>query len=73
VVTGDITQTDLPQGQSSGLSHVIRVLADIDEIGFCHFTARDVVRHPLVQTIVQAYERAIPDDVVVPTRHQAGR
>ena len=56
VVTGDITQTDLPRGQSSGLSHVIRVLADIDEIAFCHFTARDVVRHPLVQTIVQAYE-----------------
>jgi phosphate starvation-inducible protein PhoH and related proteins len=56
VVTGDITQTDLPKGQASGLSHVIRVLAGIDEIGFCHFTARDVVRHPLVQTIVQAYE-----------------
>ncbi len=57
VVTGDITQTDLPRGQSSGLSQAIRVLEGISEIAFSYFTARDVVRHPLVQTIVQAYER----------------
>jgi len=56
VVTGDITQTDLPRGQSSGLSQAIRVLEGIDAIAFSYFTARDVVRHPLVQTIVQAYE-----------------
>ena len=56
VVTGDITQTDLPRGQSSGLSQAIRVLEGIDDIAFSYFTARDVVRHPLVQTIVQAYE-----------------
>jgi len=57
VVTGDITQTDLPRGQESGLRHVMRVLADIDSIAFVHFDARDVVRHPLVRQIVDAYAR----------------
>ncbi len=56
VVTGDITQTDLPRGQISGLRHVMRVLEGVDAVSFCHFTARDIVRHPLVQTIVEAYE-----------------
>jgi phosphate starvation-inducible PhoH-like protein len=55
VVTGDITQTDLPKGRESGLKHVMRVLNDIDEIAFVHFDARDVVRHPLVKRIVSAY------------------
>ncbi|MGF1548329.1 MAG: PhoH family protein [Thiotrichales bacterium] len=58
VVTGDVTQTDLPQGRESGLRHVIKVLKDIDGIRFNFFTARDVVRHPLVRRIVQAYERS---------------
>jgi phosphate starvation-inducible PhoH-like protein len=56
VVTGDVTQTDLPSGKLSGLRHVIDVLRPVDAIGFCFFEAQDVVRHPLVQRIVQAYE-----------------
>ncbi len=56
VVTGDITQTDLPAGKLSGLKHVIEVLSGIDGVAFTFFDARDVVRHPLVQRIVQAYE-----------------
>ena len=57
VVTGDITQTDLPASTVSGLKHVAEVLTDVDGVGFVWFTARDVVRHPLVQRIVRAYER----------------
>jgi phosphate starvation-inducible PhoH-like protein len=57
VVTGDITQIDLPKQQRSGLRHVIDVLRDVEGVAFTFFTARDVVRHPLVQRIVQAYER----------------
>ena len=60
VVTGDITQTDLPRGQVSGLKHVIEVLAAVQGVAFTHFTSKDVVRHPLVQRIVQAYERHQP-------------
>ncbi len=56
VVNGDITQTDLPPRQRSGLRQVIEVLQGVDGIGFQFFTAQDVVRHPLVQRIVQAYE-----------------
>jgi len=56
VVTGDITQTDLPAGRMSGLRHVLEVLRHVPGIGFQFFEARDVVRHPLVQKIVQAYE-----------------
>jgi phosphate starvation-inducible PhoH-like protein len=57
VVTGDVTQTDLPRGKESGLKHAARVLHDIEAIAFVHFTAEDVVRHPLVQKIVSAYAR----------------
>jgi len=57
VVTGDVTQTDLPRGAASGLRHVIEVLRDVDGISFTFFLAKDVVRHPLVQRIVNAYER----------------
>jgi phosphate starvation-inducible PhoH-like protein len=56
VVTGDVTQTDLPAGRMSGLMHVINVLRSVEGVGFQFFEARDVVRHPLVQRIVQAYE-----------------
>ncbi len=56
VVTGDVTQTDLPAGRQSGLSHVTEVLRGVDGVAFTYFDARDVVRHPLVQRIVQAYE-----------------
>lgn len=56
VITGDITQVDLPRGQKSGLRHVIEVLKDVDDVSFTFFQASDVVRHPVVQRIVQAYE-----------------
>lgn len=56
VITGDITQVDLPRGQRSGLAHALRVLAPIQEIHITHFHSRDVVRHQLVQKIVEAYE-----------------
>jgi len=58
VITGDVTQIDLPRGQKSGLRHVVDVLKDVDGISFTFFTAKDVVRHPLVQRIVKAYEYA---------------
>jgi phosphate starvation-inducible PhoH-like protein len=57
VVTGDITQVDLPRGQRSGLKEAERVLQDIEEIEFVYFTDKDVVRHKLVQLIVRAYEK----------------
>lgn len=56
VVTGDITQTDLPYGKESGLAEAIEILKDIPEIGMVHLTHKDVVRHELVQTIVKAYD-----------------
>jgi len=56
VVTGDITQIDLPRHTNSGLRHVLGVLQGVNGISFTHFSARDVVRHPLVQRIVEAYE-----------------
>ena len=57
VITGDITQVDLPRGTRSGLAHVTEVLMDVKGIGFTHFQSKDVVRHPLVQRIVEAYDR----------------
>ncbi len=56
VVTGDITQTDLPAGKKSGLAEAIEILKDVSEIGIVHLTHQDVVRHELVQKIVQAYD-----------------
>jgi len=56
VVTGDVTQIDLPKGQQSGLRQVIDVLSDVDGLSFSFFTPKDVVRHPLVQRIVEAYD-----------------
>lgn len=56
VVTGDTTQTDLPQNQQSGLSVAHKILQHVEGIGFCHLSKADVVRHPLVQRIVAAYE-----------------
>ena len=62
VVTGDVTQTDLPAGKMSGLRHVINILRNTDGVAFTFFEAADVVRHPLVQRIVQAYEAHTPSD-----------
>ena len=56
VITGDATQKDLAPGTKSGLDVALRVLRGIDEIGICELTSKDVVRHPLVQRIVQAYD-----------------
>jgi phosphate starvation-inducible PhoH-like protein len=58
VVTGDITQIDLPRSKASGLTQAPRILRNIPGIDFHHFTAADVVRHPLVQKIIDAYEQA---------------
>jgi len=56
VITGDITQVDLPKEKPSGLRHVLKILQDVDGISFTFFDSKDVVRHPLVQRIVTAYE-----------------
>lgn len=56
VITGDMSQIDLPRGVSSGLTHACEVLADVEAISFTHFQSRDVVRHPIVQSIVDAYD-----------------
>jgi len=58
VITGDVTQIDLPRGQTSGLVHVQDVLKDVADVGFTWFTSRDVVRHRLVARILDAYEEA---------------
>ena len=58
VVTGDVTQVDLPREKISGLRHAMHLLENIDSIGITQFDARDVVRHPLVKKIVDAYEKA---------------
>jgi phosphate starvation-inducible PhoH-like protein len=58
VITGDVTQIDLPQGKASGLIEAREILQSIEGIRFVTFTERDVVRHPLVQKIISAYERA---------------
>ncbi len=57
IVTGDITQVDLPDGKKSGLRDVVGVLKNIDDISFCYLTEKDVVRHRLVQQIIKAYEK----------------
>jgi phosphate starvation-inducible PhoH-like protein len=56
VVTGDVTQVDLPEGRQSGLAEARDLLNGVEGIAFCHFTEVDVVRHPLVQKIIVRYE-----------------
>jgi phosphate starvation-inducible PhoH-like protein len=56
VINGDPSQIDLPRGQKSGLKHAREVLEGVEGISFTHFTSKDVVRHPLVQRIVDAYD-----------------
>ncbi len=78
VVTGDVTQVDLPRNARSGLRHAVEVLRDVEGISFTFFTARDVVRHPLVARIVRAYEAAdiegpISDARQAPLRETRGR
>jgi phosphate starvation-inducible PhoH-like protein len=57
VITGDVTQIDLPAGRMSGLVEAVKVIQSIEGIAFVYFDDRDVVRHKLVQQIVKAYER----------------
>ncbi|MFQ5843779.1 MAG: PhoH family protein, partial [Planctomycetota bacterium] len=61
VVTGDVTQIDLPRAVTSGLVQTARLLGGTDGIRFCHFSKADIIRHPLVQDIVEAYEREESD------------
>ncbi|MEO9655039.1 PhoH family protein [Marinomonas sp.] len=68
VITGDTTQVDLPRGTSSGLAHAMHVLKGVNGISITHFSSSDVVRHPLVQRIVEAYDRF---DVEVETEKKA--
>ncbi len=63
VITGDITQVDLPSEKKSGLITAMNVLKDINDIKFIKFSERDVVRHPLVSKIVQAYDKAMKGDI----------
>ena len=58
VITGDITQIDLPDGKKSGLKDAVRILKNVDDIAIFRFTEKDVVRHRLVQDIIKAYEKA---------------
>ena len=58
VITGDVTQIDLPSDKPSGLKEAIRILDRIDDIAICRLTSADVVRHALVQRIINAYEKA---------------
>ncbi len=62
VITGDMTQVDLPAHQESGVKHALRVLRGVDGISFTWFDSKDVVRHPMVQRIVEAYDRAEPGE-----------
>ena len=57
VITGDITQIDLPKGKSSGLIEAVKILSEVEDISVCKLTNKDVVRHPLVQNIIKAYEK----------------
>ena len=61
IVTGDLTQVDLPPSQRSGLRDAIEVLQDVQGISIIHFNQKDIVRHPLVQRIVDAYKRTTDD------------
>jgi phosphate starvation-inducible PhoH-like protein len=66
VITGDITQIDLPNPRKSGLLDAINILGGVEGVAFCHFEEGDVVRHPLVQRIVRAYESAKPQQQELP-------
>jgi phosphate starvation-inducible PhoH-like protein len=78
VITGDVTQIDLARGQKSGLIEADRILAGVRGIAFTRFTSADVVRHPLVQKIINAYERdteasKAADAAAGEPRHAKGR
>ncbi|MGQ0285739.1 PhoH family protein [Pasteurellaceae bacterium 22721_9_1] len=64
VITGDVTQVDLPRSQKSGLKHAIEVLSAVSELSFNYFDSQDIVRHPVVAKVVQAYEKWEAEDEV---------
>jgi phosphate starvation-inducible PhoH-like protein len=70
VITGDVTQVDLPDGTESGLADAVRLLSHVEGIAVCRFTSADVVRHPLVQRIVDAYDER---DARIKSRTRAPR
>ncbi|MBE3578172.1 MAG: PhoH family protein [Limnochordales bacterium] len=72
VVTGDVTQVDLPKGQESGLLHVQAVLKGVEGVAFIYLDEKDVVRHELVQRIIRAYDRFEKQDRTAPIRQPAG-
>jgi phosphate starvation-inducible PhoH-like protein len=74
VITGDVTQIDLPSDKTSGLKDALRVLSDVQDIAICRLTSADVVRHALVQQIINAYERAdAKKEVKKPAASTAGK
>lgn len=73
VITGDLTQTDLPSGQKSGLATAVKILEGIDDIAIHRFTDRDVVRHKLVQNIIRAYEKYERERSEAAERYRADR
>ena len=74
VITGDVTQIDLPSDKTSGLKDAIRVLEGVKDIGICRLTSADVVRHALVQEIINAYEKADKkQEIKRPSKAPAGR
>ena len=73
VITGDLTQTDLPSGQKSGLATAVKILEGIDDIAIHRFTDRDVVRHKLVQSIIRAYEKYEKERNEAAERYRADR
>lgn len=74
VITGDVTQIDLPADKTSGLKDALRVLSDVPDIAICKLTSADVVRHALVQQIINAYERAdAKKDIKKPAGRPAGK
>jgi len=69
IVTGDVTQIDLPESQKSGLTHIAEILVNIEGIQFVYFSEQDVVRHRLVKAIIKAYDR-VEQDSGSPTNGQ---
>lgn len=73
VITGDMSQVDLPRGTKSGLRHSLEILADIDEIHVTRFDSKDVVRHQLVQKIVQAYDKWDEEQEILQEKRKQAR
>ncbi|MBR6114358.1 MAG: PhoH family protein [Oscillospiraceae bacterium] len=73
VITGDVTQIDLPADKTSGLKEAMRVLDGVEDIAICQFTGADVVRHALVQQIIEAYEKFEKKTPAEPTKRPGGR